>query len=113
MRLKKKRKNLHYKLLITASKRNVFISVINQMNKVKKIITPGQILKRNVRREEYRKIDENKNRRKKRSLRMYINNQKKIRMAWLHATRYLRGYFYNADLTKQTVMVIIAGSNLR
>ena len=60
-----------------ALKRNVFFSLSDPANKVKKVLTPGLLLKTGVKREDYNRIDNKKDRRKKRSWRMFINNQKR------------------------------------
>jgi len=54
-----------------------FFSLSDSSNKVKKLLTPGIILRSGVKRDEYQKLDNKKDRRKKRSLRLFINNQKR------------------------------------
>jgi len=67
----------NWKINILALKRNVFFSLSDPTNKVKKILTPGLLLRSGVRRDEYNKLDNKKDRRKKRSWRSFINNQKR------------------------------------
>lgn len=56
-----------WKIAISASKRNVFFTLSDPRNKVKKLVTPGLILKTSVNRKDYLRLDDRKNRRKKRS----------------------------------------------
>jgi len=53
-----------------------FFSLSDPLDKVKKLFTPGCILRSGIKKDEYDKLSDKRDRRKKRSLRMFVNNQK-------------------------------------
>ena len=98
---------------VTALKRNVFFSLSDPTNKIKKILTPGSMLRSGVRRDEYNKLNDNKDRRKKRSWRMFINNQKKTPPACAQAWKLLYDYILDQKLKSQKFVLILSGTNLK
>ena len=71
--------------MIAATKRNVFFSLSDSHDKVQKLVTPGLFHKPGVNPDEYKKLNDRKDRRKKRSLRLFLNNQKKTPPAYTKA----------------------------
>jgi len=102
-----------WKINILALKRNVFFSLSDSNNKLKKLLTPGLLLKSNVRRDEYKKLDNKRDRRKKRSLRLFINNQKLTIPACVQTWNLLHNYIIEQKLQSQKFVLILGGSNLK
>jgi len=105
--------NETWKITITATKRNVFFSLSDSNNKVKKLVTPGVLHKPWVRQEDYKKLDERKDRRKKRSLRLFINNYKKSPPACAQAWNILKAYIVSQKLECKIFFLILSGSNMK
>lgn len=76
-----------YHLHINSSKNNVFISLINNTGQLLLIRTPGLILKEGVTRTEYEQLSSKLFKRKKKSLRKYINSKKRTKIAAIHTLR--------------------------
>jgi len=102
-----------WKLVISSSKRNVFFSLSDPLDKVKKLLTPGLIRKKGIRKEFYQKLDDKKSRRKKRNCRMFINNQKRSSPAYLQTWSLMYSYILEQKLLSKQFCLILSGSNLK
>jgi hypothetical protein len=102
-----------WKINILTLKRNVFFSISDSNNKVKKLLTPGLLLRGGIRRAEYNKLDDKRDRRKKRSLRLFLNNQKLTRPACAQTWNLMYSYILENKLRFQKFILILGGSNLK
>jgi len=104
-------------IVVKAEKRNVFLSWTDERGRVKLVFTPGLILKEGVTRAAYNELSDRFDRRKKRNLRAYINNEKKSRYGIRHTTvEFLGRIIEKLKKTNQKILVCcvhITGSNLR
>jgi len=91
----------------------VFFSISDPSNKVRKLLTPGILLRNGVRREEYRKLHDKKDRRKKRSLRLFLNNQKRSHPACAQTWNLMYSFILERKLKLQKFVLILGGSNLK
>lgn len=103
----------HWTIAIFAAKRNVFFSISDPQNKVKKLVSAGLPLRAGVTRDDYNKLDDRKNRRKKRSLRMFINNQKRSPAAHNYAWKTIFQFIQDKKLLKQKFKLSVRGSNYK
>jgi len=102
-----------WKLVISSSKRNVFFSLSDSLDKVRKLLTPGLIRKKGIRKEFYQKLDDKKSRRKKRNCRMFINNQKRSSQACLQTWNLMYSYILEQKLLSKQFCLLLTGSNLK
>jgi len=103
---------LSWKLHILALKRNVFFSISDPSDRVKKLLTPGRLLRGGVKREEYNKLSDTKDRRKKRSWRAFLNNQKRTLPACVRTWNLMYCYILEKKLKRQPFVLILGGTNL-
>jgi len=102
-----------WRLNIAATKRNVFFTLSNPEGKVKKLLTPGSLLKKGVTKEEYNSLDDKKLRRKKRSLRLYLNRQKISRPACAQTWTLMNTYIVKNKLNSQPFILTLEGPNFK
>lgn len=76
-------------------------------------MSAGLPLRAGVTRDDYNKLDDRKNRRKKRSLRMFINNQKRSPAAHTHAWKTIYQYIVDNKLLRYKFKISIRGSNFK
>jgi hypothetical protein len=76
-------------------------------------VSAGLPLRAGVTREDYNKLDDRKNRRKKRSLRMFINNQKRTPAAHNYAWKTVFQFIQDNNLLHCKFRISIRGSNFK
>lgn len=110
---------LPYQILLNPTKRNVFLSVLNPNGQLIKLFTAGQLLKASANKVYYRtlrdrrgKFRDRRIRRLRRSMRMFVNTQKRTKLAAFQSLQELTGYIQQTKLYEnREFLLLVTGSN--